>query len=170
MAQTLDGIISRSSDEFIDWTGNADKKMFVQVTKRAGVVIMGSKTYDTIGRPLPGRRNVVLTRNSRRTSNHDHLVFSDKDPQTLLADLEGDGFQEVAIIGGAQVNSLFAGHNLLDEIIITIAPKVFGKGLTLFNIPLDLNLKLLSSEILETNYIMLHYAVVRRTGLSQQVE
>ncbi len=159
MAQTIDGVISRSSDEFIDWTGNADKKMFMQITKEAGVVIMGSKTFDTIGKPLPGRKNIVLTRNSSRTSNYDNLIFTRKDPQTLLADLEKEGFSRVAVIGGSQVNSLFAEHNLIDEIIVTIAPKIFGKGLSLFNLSLDMNLKLLSSEILEENFIMLHYAM-----------
>ena len=159
MAQTMDGIISRSSDEFIDWTGSADKKMFMQITKEAGVVIMGSKTFDTIGKPLPGRKNMVLTRNSSRISNYDNLVYTKKDPQTLLNNLSEEGFNKVAVIGGSQINSLFAEHNLIDEIIMTVAPKIFGTGLSLFNVSLDMNLKLLTTEILEENFILMHYAV-----------
>lgn len=159
MAQTMDGIISRSSDEFIDWTGSADKKMFMQITKEAGVVIMGSKTFDTIGKPLPGRKNIVLTRNSSRKSNFDNLVYTKKDPQTLLNDLNAEGFNKAAVIGGSQINSLFAERNLIDEIIMTVAPKIFGVGLSLFNISLDMNLKLLTTEVLEENYILMHYAV-----------
>lgn len=159
MAQTMDGIISRSSDEFIDWTGSADKKMFMQITKEAGVVIMGSKTYDTIGRPLPGRKNIVLTRNSSRKSDFDNLVYTKEDPQTLLNSLKEEGFNKAAVIGGSQINSLFAEPNLIDEIIMTVAPKIFGKGLSLFNISLDMNLKLLATEVLEENYILMHYAV-----------
>lgn len=161
MAQTMEGIISRNSNEFIDWTGSADKKKFVEITKEAGVVIMGSKTYDTIGKPLPGRKNIVLTRNSSRQSNYDNLIYTKKEPQTLLHDLAEEGFSKVAIIGGSQINSLFAEQGLIDEFIITVAPKIFGKGLSLFNVSLDLDLKLLASETLEEDSILLHYTVVK---------
>ena len=50
MATTVDGIIAKDVDEFIDWTGKEDKKYFVKITKEAGVVIMGSTTYKTIGK------------------------------------------------------------------------------------------------------------------------
>ena len=56
MALTVDGMIARSPEEFPDWTGTEDKRMFKKTTLEAGVLIMGAKTYDTIGRPLPGRR------------------------------------------------------------------------------------------------------------------
>ncbi len=161
MAQTMDGIISRSSNEFIDWTGSADKKKFMQITKEAGVIIMGSKTYDTIGKPLPGRKNIVLTRNKSRKSDYENLIYTAKEPQTLLTNLASEGYSKVALIGGSQINSLFAESNLIDEIIITIAPKIFGVGLSLFNVTLDLNLKLLSTEILEENFAMLHYSVIK---------
>jgi dihydrofolate reductase len=159
MAQTLDGHISRSSSEFIDWTGSADKKMFMQVTKEAGVVIMGSKTFDTIGRPLPGRKNIVLTRNKKRIGDGPNLVFTAKEPRRLLEDLEVEGYSKVAIIGGSQVNSLFAKDNLINDIYITIAPRIFGTGLSLFNGSLDIKLKLISTEILEEDYVLLHYTV-----------
>ena len=68
MALTVDGKIGKDDAHFPDWTGSEDKKMFKAVTRRAGVVIMGSKTYDTIGKPLPGRKNVILTRNPHRLS------------------------------------------------------------------------------------------------------
>ena len=68
MALTLDGRIGKSRDHFPDWTGKADKRLFVTLTKRAGALIMGSRTFDTIGTPLPGRKNIVMTRNRDRKS------------------------------------------------------------------------------------------------------
>ena len=76
MAMTLDGKIARDSLEPVDWTGKADKQYFVQVTRKAGVVIMGSRTFDTIGKPLPGRKNIVMTRNKDRKSQAKNLVFT----------------------------------------------------------------------------------------------
>lgn len=65
-ALTVDGKIGLTSDHFPDWTEPADKKLFMSVSKKAGVIIMGSKTFDTFGTPLPGRKHVVLTRNAGR--------------------------------------------------------------------------------------------------------
>lgn len=159
MAQTLDGIISRSSSEFVDWTGSSDKKLFKQMTKEAGVVIMGSKTFDTIGKPLPDRKNVVLTRNKKRISDTQNLLYTSEEPQQLLNDLQDEGYSNAALIGGAEINSLFAKYNLIDDLYITIAPRIFGLGLTLFTISLDLQLRLVSSEVFDSNYLLLHYAV-----------
>lgn len=161
MAQTVDGIISRTSDEFIDWTGSADKKMFMQVTKDAGVVIMGSKTYDTIGRPLPGRKNIVITRNTSRVSDSPQLVYTSQKPQEILQGLQEEGFTKAAVIGGSQINTLFAREGLIDEYILTIAPKIFGDGLNLFSDSLDIDLELLESTILEEKYLLLRYSARR---------
>lgn len=163
MAQTMDGIISRSSHEFVDWTGSADKKMFMQITKEAGVVIMGSKTFDTIGKPLPGRKNIVMTRNSERVSDSPDLVYTADSPSKILENLQNQGFTQAAVIGGSQINTLFAEAGLINEIIITVAPKIFGVGLSLFNTSLDINLELLSSEILEKDYVLQRYLVKPQT-------
>ena len=77
MALTVDGKIAKTSDHYPDWTGRGDKRLFAEISRRAGLVIMGSKTYDTIGKPLPGRQNIVMTRNKTRRSEYDNLLFSD---------------------------------------------------------------------------------------------
>ncbi len=161
MALTVDGKIGRDSKDPVDWTGKADKKKFVQVTKEAGVVILGSTTYDSIGRPLPNRKNVVLTRNKERVSNAENLIFTSQSPEEILDDLENQGYSSVALIGGSTINTLFAQKNLIDEIYITIVPRLFGEGLSLFNNSLDLQLELLETETIEDGYLLLKYAVIK---------
>lgn len=100
MATTLDGMIARDSSQLVDWTGKADKKYFVQVTKAAGAMIMGSKTYDTIKRPLPGRLNIVMTRDTSRVSHDENLIYTDQLPAQILRDLEQQGYDTVTLIGG----------------------------------------------------------------------
>ncbi len=157
MAMTVDGKIARNDRHFPDWTGSEDKKLFVQITKSAGAIIMGSKTYDTIGNPLPDRKNIVLTRNLSRRSDHPDLVYTNDPPETVLKVLAADGYHEVVLVGGSIVNSLFARKNLIDEFIITIAPRIFGTGVPLFNDEMDMQLKLLSVETLGSNYVVLRY-------------
>ncbi len=161
MALTLDGKIGRDTSDPVDWTGSADKKKFVQITKEAGVVIFGSTTFDSIGRPLPNRLNVVLTRNKERVSDEDNLIYTDMSPEEVLEYLEEKGYTSVALIGGSTINTLFAQRDLVDEIYITIVPRLFGEGLSLFNGTLDYKLRLLKTETIENGYILLKYAVIK---------
>ncbi len=161
MALTLDGKIGRDVNDPVDWTGPADKKKFVQITKEAGVVVLGSTTFDAIGRPLPNRKNIVLTRNTARVSTEENLIFTDQSPEEILSELEEQGYSSVALIGGSTINTLFTQRNLVDEIYITIVPRLFGQGISLFNSALDLQLRLMKTETIEEGYILLKYAVVK---------
>jgi dihydrofolate reductase len=164
MAITLDGKIARSSDHPVNWTGQEDKNKFVRITKKAGVVIMGSKTYDAIGKTLPGRRNIVMTRNKNRISTDDNLIFSDKTPETIVKELHDEGFKEAAVIGGSIINSEFAARDLIDELYLTVVPCLFGTGLSLFNCELHTRLRLLEIERMNTDYLLLRYAVRKKAG------
>lgn len=161
MAVTADGKIARNSRHPVNWTGKEDKKWFVRLTQDAGVVIMGSKTFDMIGKILPGRKNIVLTRNTSRKSDTDRLLFTDKSPDVLLKDLAEDGVTTVAVIGGTMINSLFLRHHLIDEIYLTVIPTLFGEGLSLFDSEMEIQLELLEHHIIEPNVILLRYAVKR---------
>ena len=159
MAVTLDGRIGKTADHFVNWAGKEDRKLFVEVTKKAGALIMGSKTFDTIGKPLPGRRNIILSRNKDRKSVWENLVFTDKTPKAVLENLEKDGFSEVILAGGATINSLFAKENLIDEIIVTISPLIFGYGFSLFSEDISMELELREMKKSGENSIYARYKV-----------
>jgi len=164
MAMTVDGMIARDSEHFPNWTSKEDKMMFKEVTRAAGVLIMGSKTYDAIGKPLPGRMNVVLTRNKQRISELENLVFTDRKPGELLADLEKEGFTEVILAGGSTINTLFAKENLIDEIQVTYTPIIFGQGLSLFADRLSMDLELIDFKQLGADELIARYRVVREAS------
>ena len=159
MAMTADGMIARDPNHFPDWTSRQDKAMFKRITQKAGVVVMGSRTYDAIGRPLPGRKNIVLTRNRQRRSTHPDLIYTDSQPGELLSALEADGFEEVILAGGATINTIFGRQGLIDEIHVTLSPRIFGKGLTLFAGELNLDLQLLDFEPLGSDDLLVRYRV-----------
>jgi len=159
MAVTADGMIARDSSQIIDWTGKEDKKYFVHITRKSGVMIMGSKTFDMIGKALPGRKNIVMTRNKSRKSNDKNLIFTDKAPGTIINGLKAQGVETVVLIGGSIVNTLFLKENLIDEIHITIVPKIFGKGLPLFDKSFDTKLELIHIGELDQSHILLQYRV-----------
>lgn len=160
MAVTVDGMIARDHAHFPDWTCKADKQLFKRLTQASGVVIFGSKTYDTIGKPLPGRLNVVMTRHPERYGVQDGVMFYSESPKQLLRELSRKGYEEAILAGGATINNLFIKPQLVDELLLTISPKLFGQGITLFSERLDLDLELIGMQQLEAGSILLRYGVL----------
>lgn len=132
MAMTVDGKIARHPDHFPDWTTPEDKKFFAERTRKAGAVIMGSRTFRTLKRPLPGRLNVVMTRNRSRASSEGNVLWTSETPREILSRLASLGYTDVILAGGAQVNSAFAAEGLIDRIVVAVSPKIFGTGISLF--------------------------------------
>jgi dihydrofolate reductase len=161
MALTVDGRSGLDADHFPDWTGSADKRMFKSLSQRAGVVIMGSRTYDTIGKPLPNRLNVVMTRNPQRVSHHPDLRYTDRSPAEVLGMITAAGYREAILAGGATINDLFVAADLVDELIITFAPLTFGQGLGLYNLTKTLRLSLREHQLLDAHTLMVRYRVER---------
>jgi len=159
MAVTADGMIARDSSHTIDWTGKEDKKYFVHITKKSGVMIMGSKTFDMIGKPLSERKNIVMTRDKTRQSHDKNLIFTDQQSAVILQELHSQGFESAVLIGGSIVNTLFLRENLIDEIHITIVPRLFGKGLALFGESVDTKLELINIGDLGSGHVLLKYRV-----------
>lgn len=160
VAITVDGKIARASDHYPDWTGKADKKLYVEITKKAGVMIMGSTTFDIIGRVLPERKTVVMTRNPERHSDRDDLLFTQDPAEKIISDLAAQGYKEVVVVGGAKINQLFAVKGLIDELILTISPFAFGTGLSIFSDAVELKLKLKKCWQLDENTLCVRYGVI----------
>ena len=159
MAITADGMIARDHAHFPDWTCPADKKMFKDRTQEAGVVIFGSRTFETIGKPLQGRLNIVLTRHPERYQSAENLLFSSDPPEILLKDLVHRGFEEAVLAGGSIINTLFVKARLINEVVLTVAPQIFGKGVSLFSEPCNVNLQLLGVQNLNSHFVVLRYVV-----------
>jgi len=161
MAITLDGKIAKHSTQLADWTSKADKKIFVAETKKSGVIVMGETTYDTIGRPLPGRLNLILSQEPEKRENiSDSLEFIKATPKDIVSMLEKRGFETMILGGGATVNGSFLKENLIDEIWLTIEPKIFGEGLPLFNgADMNINLEIISVEKIDDNVLHVRYRI-----------
>lgn len=90
------GVIGRGGG--LAWDRTGDLAHFKQLTL-GGVLVMGRRTYDSIGRALPGRRTVVVTRDRAWSAEQVHVVH---DIDGGLATAAGLG-PEVFVVGGAQV-------------------------------------------------------------------
>ncbi|UTH75025.1 dihydrofolate reductase [Chromobacterium sp. IIBBL 290-4] len=84
-------------DNRMPWHLPEDLKHFKAVTL-GKPVIMGRKTWDSIGRPLPGRRNIVVTRQADWQAEGAEAAHSLEEALALAGSVE-----EVCLIGGAQL-------------------------------------------------------------------
>ena len=85
----------------LPWRPSDDLKRFKALTLGKPVV-MGRKTFDSIGRPLPDRQNIIITTRPEFVAEGCDVVYS---PDTALA-IAGDA-EEVMIIGGGEIYRLF---------------------------------------------------------------
>lgn len=93
-------------DNKLPWYLPEDLKFFKRITLGKPLV-MGRKTFESIGRPLPGRLNIVVTRDT--TFQHEGVrVCHDLASALALADRQAiiDGAEEVAVIGGGEIFTL----------------------------------------------------------------
>jgi dihydrofolate reductase len=87
----------------LPWYLPNDLKYFKQVTM-GKPILMGRKTYESIGKPLPGRANIVITRNQDWSAEGVKVVHSLEQAFELGESVcEIDGQEEVMIIGGDQI-------------------------------------------------------------------
>ena len=101
VARADNGVIG--IDNKLPWHLPGDLKYFKGVTMGKPVV-MGRKTFESIGRPLPGRTNVVLTCNHNWSAPDVRVGLNLRDGLKLAcAQAELDGVNEVMLIGGAAI-------------------------------------------------------------------
>jgi dihydrofolate reductase len=160
MAMTMDGKIAKNSDHFPDWTSKEDKKYFAKISKEAGVVMMGEKTFKTFPSPLPGRLNVVFTL-EKNPAEIQGVKWVTGEPEKVINELKGIGYKSAILGGGAYLNGLFLKKGLIDEIIVTIEPKIFGDGLSLFSGDFDVKLEFLGMEKINDDSIVIKYKVIK---------
>ncbi|HLG23870.1 MAG TPA: dihydrofolate reductase [Candidatus Nanoarchaeia archaeon] len=104
------------SENKLLWKLPDDMKRFRQLTTGHSI-IMGRKTFESIGRPLPNRTNIIITRDKKFIAQGCKIAYS-VDEALKVA---GDG--EVFVIGGAEVYSLFLPK--ADKLYLTLIDKEF---------------------------------------------
>lgn len=163
MAVSANGIIaSKTGSE--DFLSHTSWLQFVKLAKRAGCIIWGRKTYETVIKwegnylkDLEGVKKIIISH-----SNIDlkvGFVLADS-PQSALSLLEKDRFNEAIITGGSTINSEFVRQGLIDEVIFDVNPSILGEGIPIFN-PTDfqLSLELIDSQKIDDEIVELHYKI-----------
>ncbi len=94
-ARARNGVIGRENK--IPWKIPGEQAYFKRMTM-GHPIVMGRKTWESIGRPLPGRRSIVITRNREYIAPGAEVVASLDEALALIGDMD-----EVFIIGGGEL-------------------------------------------------------------------
>ena len=116
-------------DGKLPWHHSADLKFFKETTTGNAVVI-GSNTWRSIGKPLPNRLNIVLSRSGKIEAPSDVMKLTSIDEVVELSKYLN---RDVFIIGGAKTYLAFS--DVIDKWIVTVVPDEV-EGADTF-IPLD---------------------------------
>lgn len=149
-----------------NWAIGRDNKMLYDLKKdlnhfkettTGGMVIMGRKTFDSMGFALPNRENIILTRD-KDLKRKGALVFNDV--SQILSYVENSS-KEAFVIGGAEICELFLDN--IDEAIITKIDKESPADTYLHNFDKDPDFEIVDeSEPLIDNGIRIKFVRYKR--------
>jgi dihydrofolate reductase len=133
-AVTLDGFIADLNGECYSWINEDDEEFYNQAIKKAGCSLVGRKTYDQYIDDYPsknGSTTFVYT-TSEEQKDQDRIKFLRGTPSEVLKQIEAQGFNEVILSGGGEINGSFAEAGLVNEIIVSNYGVTLGEGIPLF--------------------------------------
>ncbi len=162
-AISADGKIAQTADQrSLDWTSKEDLNFFIEKTKEVGTLIMGRKTFETIGKPLKGRRTIVMTRGVRGEGlgvslETGTVEFTEESPKELLFRLSQEKCERVVVAGGSSIYTQFLKDGLITDLYLTIEPVLFGQGVPLATDFDRINMRLVEAKTLGEAAVLLHY-------------
>jgi dihydrofolate reductase len=163
LAISLDGFIADENGG-VDWlndfpTPGEDYGMNA-FFKQCGTAIMGSKTYEqmlSFNDWYKGMDGIVFTSRQLPAIKNQPIKFIKGDPTPIVEELRKNK-KDSWLVGGGQLIADFINHHLIDELIITVVPRLLGMGLPLCpSIDFISKLKLIDSKIYKDGVVQLKY-------------
>ncbi|WP_078547713.1 dihydrofolate reductase family protein [Litchfieldia alkalitelluris] len=165
IAQSLDGFIATKEDS-LDWLfkveGEGDNG-YSEFFETIDTILMGKRTYDWILKhekgqfPYQNKECYVFSRSPLNDTND--VKFINEDIVNFTDNLKKEEGKNIWLVGGGDLLHTFLKENLVDELILTVAPTIIGEGIPLFKVDdYRLNLSLKSTRTFN-QFVELHYIV-----------
>jgi dihydrofolate reductase len=163
LAISLDGFIA-AEDGGVDWLNDfpnpGEDYGMTEFFKQCGTAIMGSKTYEqalSFNSWFEGMEGVVFTSRKLPAFEGKPIKFISGDPVPIVEELRKKE-KDCWLVGGGVLIADFIDHRLIDEFIVTIVPRLLGKGILLCpSIKNISKLQMLASNIYKDGVVQLKY-------------
>lgn len=164
IAASLDGFIAGDGESlaWLDAVEGQGDNGYGSFYEGVDTLVMGRKTYDWIVRhgswPYPGKPCVVFSRTPRK--NGEDVTFTAENAGQAVGRMKAEGEKRIWLVGGGELLHILLKAGLVDEIILTVAPVVLGRGVPLFR-GAEGNLRLVEIQRFG-QFAQLHYFVEGR--------
>lgn len=165
IAESLDGYIA-TNEESLEWlfkTEGEGDAGYSEFYETVDTVIMGRRTYDWIihkendNFPYKNKKCYVFSSTKKGTNNFVEFINEDIVQFTNKVKEKSEG--NIWIVGGGELLHFFLKEKLVDDLIVTIAPTLIGRGIPLFR-ENDFETELFLKEVKQFNqFVQLYYEV-----------
>ena len=167
IAASIDGFIGRLNGD-LDWLDNIDNPTqtdhgYNAFLSGVSTTIMGSKTYEKIVGfdivfPYAHLTNYVATRRSDLKTETPNTYLLHSLHREDIERIKQEAVKDIWLIGGGEIVTTFLNMNLIDEMIICVAPVILGEGIPLFaSKPNESVWQLVKTETFDTGIVSLTY-------------
>jgi dihydrofolate reductase len=164
VANSLDGFIARE-DGSADWLFMDQDYGMTEFFGTVDVAVMGRKTYDKALELSPGQvlfpnmESHVFSR-TKLKSESGTLRFVSEDVETWTNSVREKPGKDIWLVGGGDLVRQFLQKHLVDEIVLTIHPRLLGSGISLFPQPYpETELELVGCRQYSTGLVQVFYRV-----------
>ena len=164
---TLDGRVTKWGEPHVKmWSSPQDQDYYKKTWNESRLIVMGSNTFNAGSFPSLNHKLIVMTahpENYRKLKNSWQIEFTGESPADLVDRLRNKGYEQILVVGGPHVATSFLKDQLIDQLWLTLEPKIFGTGGNFAtDVKLDINLRLLHFEkVNEAGTLITKYEVVK---------
>jgi dihydrofolate reductase len=166
---SLDGKVTKWGEPNVRlWSSHQDQDYYKKVWNESRLIVMGSSTYnaDTFN-PSPDHQIIIMTSHPDRYKSYEvpgQMEFTNETPVELSSRFATKGHQQMLVVGGPHIATSFLKEQLIDELWLTIEPKIFGTGENFAtDAKLDIDLRLIQSEkVNDQGTLITKYAILKK--------
>jgi len=165
---TLDGKITRWGEPQVKlWSSHQDQDYYKKVWNESELVVMGSNTFNAGSFPSTKPQLTIMTGQPEKYERFrvpGKIEFTNESPLELSNRFKSKGYEQMLVVGGPHVATSFLREQLIDELWLTLEPKIFGIGGNLaIDVKLDISLHLTHYEkVNEQGTLITKYAVLKK--------
>jgi dihydrofolate reductase len=166
---SLDGKITKWGEPNVRlWSSHQDQDYYKKVWNESQLIVMGSATFDADSfKPSPSQKIIIMTHHPDKYKSREvpgQMEFTSETPIELCSRFANTDNKQMLVVGGPHVATSFLQEQLIDELWLTIEPRIFGMGLNFaMDEKLDINLRLIQSEkVNDQGTLITKYAVIKK--------
>ena len=166
---TLDGKVTKWGDSQVKlWSSHQDQDYYKKVWNESRLIIMGSGTFNAeLFNPSSNHQLIIMTRYPEKYKSLEvsgQIEFTNESPVELITRFKSKGHKQMLVVGGPHVATSFLQEQLIDELWLTLEPKIFGSGGNFATDEnLDISLRLIHCEkVNEQGTLITKYAVLKK--------